>query len=152
MILRSLSSTQGQVSTWQKSLKKARRYLRKVIGLRTFEYRNGSGLYDGGRLSPRETVHFLVHMNRSKYRESFRNALAVAGKPGTLEKRLPGHKLKVIGKTGTLNNVSALSGYARSRSGRLLAFAVFMNDTNRATARMRKLQDRIAATIVDLHL
>jgi D-alanyl-D-alanine carboxypeptidase/D-alanyl-D-alanine-endopeptidase (penicillin-binding protein 4) len=152
MILRALSAKKGKQSTWTKSLELARKFFQDTVKLKHFKYRNGSGLYEGGTFSPRQVVQLLVYMNTSEHREPFRNSLAVAGRPGTLEKRLPKHKLRVIGKTGTLNNVSALSGYARSRSGRLLAFSILMNKTNRATLRMRKLQDRIAATIVDLHL
>ena len=144
--------TKDKPSTWKRSTTRVYRFLRETIGITGFEYRNGSGLYDGGRFSPRQVVKLLVHMDSSADREAFRNSLAVAGRPGTLEHRLTKYAMKVIGKTGTLNQASALSGYARSRSGRLLAFSVLMNKTNKATSRMRKIQDQIAATLVDMKL
>jgi D-alanyl-D-alanine carboxypeptidase/D-alanyl-D-alanine-endopeptidase (penicillin-binding protein 4) len=49
------------------------------------------------------------------------------------------------GKTGTLSNVSALSGYCRARSGDLYAFSILMNRVNPYGA--RKLQDRMAQAI-----
>ncbi|MEC8023832.1 MAG: D-alanyl-D-alanine carboxypeptidase/D-alanyl-D-alanine-endopeptidase [Myxococcota bacterium] len=152
MVLRAISMTKDKPATWERSTTRVHRFLRETIGINGFEYYNGSGLYDGGRFSPRQVVKLLVHMNSSADREAFRNSLAVAGRPGTLEYRLPKYALKVIGKTGTLNQASALSGYARSRSGRLLAFSILMNKTKKATARMRKIQDQIAAALVDINL
>ena len=54
-------------------------------------------------------------------------ALSVAGVNGTLARRLPALRGRVLGKSGTLDNVSALAGYVRAKSGRRYAFAVLMN-------------------------
>jgi serine-type D-Ala-D-Ala carboxypeptidase/endopeptidase (penicillin-binding protein 4) len=49
------------------------------------------------------------------------------------------------GKTGTLSNVSALSGYCTARSGELYAFSILMNGVYTPGARL--LQDRMAQAI-----
>ena len=49
------------------------------------------------------------------------------------------------GKTGTLSNVSALSGYCTARSGDLYAFSILMNGVYTSGARV--LQDRMAHAI-----
>jgi D-alanyl-D-alanine carboxypeptidase/D-alanyl-D-alanine-endopeptidase (penicillin-binding protein 4) len=49
------------------------------------------------------------------------------GANGTLARRLPELRGRVLGKSGTLDNVSALAGYVTARSGRRFAFAVLMN-------------------------
>jgi D-alanyl-D-alanine carboxypeptidase/D-alanyl-D-alanine-endopeptidase (penicillin-binding protein 4) len=54
-------------------------------------------------------------------------ALSVAGANGTLAHRLPKLRGRVLGKSGTLDNVSALAGYVTALSGRRFAFAVIMN-------------------------
>jgi serine-type D-Ala-D-Ala carboxypeptidase/endopeptidase (penicillin-binding protein 4) len=54
-------------------------------------------------------------------------ALSVAGENGTLARRLPALRGRVLGKSGTLDDVSALAGYVKARSGRRYAFAVLMN-------------------------
>jgi D-alanyl-D-alanine carboxypeptidase/D-alanyl-D-alanine-endopeptidase (penicillin-binding protein 4) len=54
-------------------------------------------------------------------------ALSVAGANGTLAHRLPALRGRVLGKSGTLDNVSALAGYVTARSGRRFSFAVLMN-------------------------
>ena len=54
-------------------------------------------------------------------------ALSVMGVNGTLAHRLPELRGRVLGKSGTLDNVSALAGYVTARSGRRFSFAVLMN-------------------------
>jgi len=44
------------------------------------------------------------------------------------------HFVEVVAKTGTLNFVSSLAGYARSRTGRDMAFAIFCGDVERRAA------------------
>ena len=93
----------------------------------------------------------LVYMNRHPHRDIYRGTLAVSGKDGTLKDRLGGrlYRARMVGKTGTLNNVSALSGYVRNRSGKRLAFSILMNRTGGATRLMRRVQDEIITHIVD---
>jgi D-alanyl-D-alanine carboxypeptidase/D-alanyl-D-alanine-endopeptidase (penicillin-binding protein 4) len=69
------------------------------------------------------------------------------GRTGTLEDRLE-HSYargRCRGKTGTLSDVSALSGYCRTRGGATVAFSILMNrvDVNGA----HDLQDRMVAAI-----
>jgi D-alanyl-D-alanine carboxypeptidase/D-alanyl-D-alanine-endopeptidase (penicillin-binding protein 4) len=57
----------------------------------------------------------------------------------------------VRAKTGTLAHVVTLAGYATTRSGRVLAFALFFDDlpeNRRNTA--RRLQDRLAIALASL--
>jgi len=155
MLLRGLVQPRTGPARWKAAKALVTRWLVETVGLKkgSFQYNNGSGLYDGGRFSPRQVVALLVHMNRHEHRQAYRDSLAVAGQDGTLANRLKGddYTRRIIGKTGTLNSVSALSGYARNRKGRLLAFSIIMNDTRKATPQMRKIQDRICALIVDSH-
>jgi D-alanyl-D-alanine carboxypeptidase/D-alanyl-D-alanine-endopeptidase (penicillin-binding protein 4) len=55
----------------------------------------------------------------------------------------------VRAKTGTLQGVSCLAGYAGAPGRSPLAFAIFMNGlTDAATAQARKAQDTIAEALV----
>ena len=75
----------------------------------------------------------------------FKKTLAVAGQPGTLERRLR-KRLKgaVFGKTGTLNEVVSLSGYLRSKHSGVLAFAIFINESNaERISKVRREIDRL---------
>ena len=77
---------------------------------------------------------------------AFRKSLAVAGRTGTLSGRMRGTAAegRCSAKTGTIDGVSALSGYCKSRSG-LVAFSILMNSINTTTA--RNAQDAMAAAI-----
>src|SRR5690606_39813201 len=59
--------------------------------------------------------------------------------------RVPPYRGNVFAKTGYLNGVTALSGYAKGRSGRLYAFSILING---AGAGQRHV-DAIVRTLID---
>ena len=59
-------------------------------------------------------------------------------------RRGPAHR-RCLGKTGTLSNVSALSGYCEARSGNTYAYSILMNGVYPIGA--RRLQDRMLQAI-----
>ena len=46
-------------------------------------------------------------------------------------------------KTGTLNFVSAISGFFQSKEGESFAFSILMNDLKCSNGRAKKIQDQI---------
>ena len=119
------------------------------LGLRP-QVSDGSGLSRANRTSPRQVVRMLERVAAGDARAAFRASLAVAGRSGTVRRRMRGtvaqDNCRV--KTGTLRDVSALAGYCRARDGRDIAFALLMNRVNPSGA--RALQDRIAVAIARL--
>jgi D-alanyl-D-alanine carboxypeptidase/D-alanyl-D-alanine-endopeptidase (penicillin-binding protein 4) len=108
---------------------------------------DGSGLSRADRASPYRLVRLLLDMQKREEYPAFFDSLSVAGRDGTLKPRMrrgPARS-RCRGKTGTLSNVSALSGYCRARSGQTYAFSFLMNGTNTSTA--RAVQDRMAQAI-----
>jgi D-alanyl-D-alanine carboxypeptidase/D-alanyl-D-alanine-endopeptidase (penicillin-binding protein 4) len=89
---------------------------------------DGSGLDVGDRVTCDLLVAALDHQGPSS---ALAADLPVAGKTGTLRKRLRGTAAEgnVRAKTGTLNEVSALAGFAHTASGEDLTFAVLVNGT-----------------------
>ena len=77
-----------------------------------------------------------------------RPTLPVAGLDGTLEKRLRGTAAfgNVRAKTGTVNRVSTLAGYATSGEGHDIAFCI-INQGLRSAAAAREMQDRVCIAI-----
>lgn len=77
--------------------------------------------------------------------------LPVSGVDGSLATRLTGPKVKgrIHAKTGSLNHVSALSGYADPRKGPQLTFSIFVNNANPDSSIQRELIDKICAVLVD---
>jgi len=53
-------------------------------------------------------------------------------------------------KTGTLNDVSALSGYLHTLSDRLVAFSMLFDETPRRAWRYRSVQDDIAEILANI--
>ena len=122
------------------------------VGKKGFTSFNGSGLYDGNEITPRQIVQLLDYMaDRPSYPE-FAAALAVAGRDGSLGKRLGGKSTRstLRAKTGTLNKVTALSGYMKTKSGRTLAFSILINDPPVYAWKLRRVQDELAEALAGL--
>ncbi len=98
---------------------------------------DGLQLYDGSGLTRdnRATCALLdAVIQRNGVDGTIAKGLARPGQPGTLDDRLLAEPLRsaVAAKTGTLNDVTALSGWLRTTSGRPLAFSTLQNPAGRA--------------------
>lgn len=111
---------------------------------------DGSGLSREDRAAPREVVDMLTAIVGRDEFDEFETSLAIAGIDGTLSKRMRGTpaQRRCNGKTGTLSNVSTLSGYCTTAGGSRVAFAILQNVIAPFTARAQ--QDRLVATIAAL--
>lgn len=117
---------------------------------------DGSGLSRHNLVSPHATVQLLRYMwshpDRAM-RRAFLESLPMGGRDGTLEYRFRGNApagRNVRAKTGTLSNVSALSGYVTTRAGIPLAFSIMcINHTTRGS-NVRRAQDRIVNALAQL--
>jgi len=108
---------------------------------------DGSGLSRADRTTPRQVVHLLEAMHGQEVAGAFEGSLAVAGRTGTIRRRMRGTAAqdRCRAKTGTLIGVSALAGLCESAGGHTIAFAMLMNRTS--LARAHGVQDRVAAAI-----
>lgn len=117
---------------------------------------DGSGLSRKNLVSPRAMTRLLEHMWVEADPESssaFYDSLPKGGEEGTLEYRfLNGAPAQgvVRAKTGTLSNVSALSGYLKSESGTPLSFVIFCNHHLAETEEVRDAQDAIVNALVQM--
>lgn len=89
---------------------------------------DGSGLSYRDKLSPRSLVAAL-RIGRGSFRigPELTAALPIANGDGTLEKRVEGAPGRVRAKTGLLNRVTSLSGYAELPDGEVAVFSVLTN-------------------------
>ena len=108
---------------------------------------DGSGLSRSNRTSPRQVVRLLTGMDASEAAIPFDQSLAVAGRNGTLDRRMRGTAAqdRCRAKTGTLRDVSALAGFCDTTGGERVAFAFLMNGVWPASARAR--QDRMTVAL-----
>jgi D-alanyl-D-alanine carboxypeptidase/D-alanyl-D-alanine-endopeptidase (penicillin-binding protein 4) len=114
---------------------------RSHIDTKGLVLKNGSGLFDANRVSPRVLAETLAASYREPAISSEMVAqLAVGGVDGTLHKRFSklAARRAVRAKTGTLNNVVALSGYVFGPAGRPpVAFSIIAEGLSAAEARVR---------------
>lgn len=111
-----------------------------------FDIVEGSGLSRYNAVNSDLYVRLLKYMyDDVKTFNYFYNSLSIAGKDGTLKNRMVGTEAEknVHAKTGTLNSVSALSGYAVTRDNELLIFYIDMNGFNGSANSERYKQDQI---------
>jgi len=109
---------------------------------------DGSGLARTDLVTPRGLAALLAAMDRHPAASAFRASLPIAGRDGTLEKRMRGTAAEgsVSAKTGTLSLVNALAGYVVTRGGDRLAFAFFVNNNaGRGREAVKALDDAAAA-------
>jgi D-alanyl-D-alanine carboxypeptidase/D-alanyl-D-alanine-endopeptidase (penicillin-binding protein 4) len=120
----------------------------RAAGIDTFDLSliDGSGLSPQNLASPRAVVRWLEALERNPSTQgALRAGLPEPGKAGTLEQRfgaLPA-AAKVNAKTGSLTNVTALSGYVTTREGETLVFSMLTNGARRSVSAMRIAEERL---------
>jgi len=128
-------------------------FVRAGIDTSRIQLIDGSGLSRMNLVTAEMTGQILDyawnHPN-PRVREAFFDSLPVGGTDGTLENRLSDPKLigRVHAKTGTVSNVSTLSGYVRSDSGVTYDFVIMANYFTVRTSVVRDAQDSIVQMIV----
>jgi len=113
---------------------------------------DGSGLSKENRLTALAVTE-LLRVMRERHGDGFVQTLAAAGQEGSLAKRLRGTAAegRVWGKTGYVLGTSALSGYVRAKSGRMIVFSILMNDVPWGELwKARLAQDKVCLRLVEM--
>jgi len=97
---------------------------------------DGSGLSRGDRSSPAEIVDLLRDVWRTPVGRGLAASLPTVGVEGTVQYLgvRTAARGRCIAKTGTLDGVTNLAGYCRTRAGRDVAFALMVDGPSNATA------------------
>jgi D-alanyl-D-alanine carboxypeptidase/D-alanyl-D-alanine-endopeptidase (penicillin-binding protein 4) len=91
---------------------------------------DASGLSRHNLVTPVSLVQLYTYMaKQSRYADVWRNALPVGGIDGTLRRRFADTVAanNVRAKTGTIDQVSGLSGYVTTAAGEKLVFSIIVN-------------------------
>jgi D-alanyl-D-alanine carboxypeptidase/D-alanyl-D-alanine-endopeptidase (penicillin-binding protein 4) len=138
--------------TWANGAEEARLWLsERGIPLDGCVIDDGSGLSKENRLTALAVTE-LLRVMRERHGDGFVQTLAAAGQEGSLAKRLRGTAAegRVWGKTGYVLGTSALSGYVRARSGRMIVFSILMNDVPWGELwKARLAQDKVCLRLVE---
>ncbi len=151
-IFKTLSLEKTGRGTWDGALTLTRQFLASM-GLEPsrFDIHDGSGLSANNKVAAGDLVRFLKAMNVHPQGSAWRETLAVSGGPeGSLRSRLLDSVTRgqVQAKTGTLNGVSTLAGYAVASSGKTYAFAILLNGPGVSESRGHAYQDRLVRALV----
>lgn len=103
-------------------------WMTERLGARNASFVDHSGLGVGSRLRPQDMTRALVAAGPDGTLRTLMRDIAMLDAAGNV---IADHPMRVVAKTGTLNFVSTLAGYARLPSGRDLAFAIFCADMDR---------------------
>ncbi len=137
---------------WREGTTAVGEFLRSFgVPAASFRLADGSGMSRGNQLSPHQMTRLLRHMWFHRWGSEFVHSLPYGGENnGGWKRRFAGapYQGNVYAKTGTLADVSSLSGYARAVSGRVYAFSILLNQT-RSNEEAHREQDRIVKAIVD---
>lgn len=156
MLLKTMGATaKGSPGTWAKGAAAIEDFLAAEVGIPrgSLVLQNGSGLNDTNRVSARQLVNLLAWVHeRSRIAPELLASLPIAGVDGTTRNRLGGTLAqgRVRAKTGTLHNVTALSGIADAVGGKQYAFAILVNDYPGSVSAVLPRVDAIGAALASV--
>jgi D-alanyl-D-alanine carboxypeptidase/D-alanyl-D-alanine-endopeptidase (penicillin-binding protein 4) len=152
MALRAVARARRRIGSREAGIAEEQAFLDELgIDRGSYTFADGSGLSRLDMVTPTAVVRLLAHMYGSAAREAWVSLLPVAGQDGTLHARFAGTAQagRIFAKTGTLSHVAALSGYARRRDGKMLAFSILVNNYNGPAGDLRAAIDRVCALIIE---
>ncbi len=103
----------------------------KGLPVKNIYINDASGLSRDNRLTTNLTALFLHKMRYSRDFQFYKSSLSILGTRGTLSNRMKYSKVanRFFGKTGTLSNVFALSGYLY-KNDEIIAISIIQNSSN----------------------
>lgn len=152
LALRAVAKVQRGIGSREAGIAELQEFLAEVgVEEAEFDITDGSGLSRLNLVAPFAIVKLLRFVYSSPQRDNWLSVLPVGGEDGTLSARFVGSAAagRVYAKTGTLSHVSALSGYARKASGKMLVFAILVNNYRGSSLEIRATIDQICNLLVE---
>jgi serine-type D-Ala-D-Ala carboxypeptidase/endopeptidase (penicillin-binding protein 4) len=154
ILVKSMGKKNNSQGTWDNGLVEETSVLKSQFGVDTSKLRfvDGSGLSTYNGTSTQRTTDLLIELQQQPWFDTWYNSLPVAGNPdplvgGTLRARMQNTAAanNLRAKTGTLDSVSAMSGYVTSADGERLVFSI-MEDHFLASS-PKPLEDAIGVAL-----
>jgi D-alanyl-D-alanine carboxypeptidase/D-alanyl-D-alanine-endopeptidase (penicillin-binding protein 4) len=147
-LVKDLSAAAGGAGTTSAGAAVVAKTITELLGIHP-RVVDGSGLSEADRTSVYEVTDMLAELQPTPVGAILRGSMAVAGRTGTLAKRMrsTGAAGRCQGKTGTLTGYSNLVGYCQAANGHLLAFA-FFND-GISTTLAHTIQDHMTISLAN---
>lgn len=115
----------------------------KSIPCQNCSFNDGSGLSRRNVVSADAEARLLAEAAETQFAAEFKNSFPIAGKDGTLRKRMKKTPAEgnLCAKTGTHKNVSALAGYVTTHDGERLVFSFIFNGN--AVHQYKQIENKI---------
>lgn len=137
--------------TMDEGLKIVRKFIEEQIGIKKSEYvlENVSGFTRKNQFSARQLVNMLLWArNHFRIGTEYFQSLPVSGVDGTLEKRMKSVTGQVRAKTGLLNGVVGLAGFAETLSEHEVYIFAFIYNGGKDETLIKSKFDELAESIV----
>jgi D-alanyl-D-alanine carboxypeptidase/D-alanyl-D-alanine-endopeptidase (penicillin-binding protein 4) len=125
----------------------------KAVGIEDGEVvlSDGSGLSRDDLVTPRAVIQLLRYTSQQPWGADYIATFPIAGVDGTLENRMKdtAASSRVLAKTGSLEHVRAMSGYATTVHGEHLVFTIFGNNNSQHGHDATAAVDAIAVAMVE---
>ncbi len=153
VLAKAMGKIQYGEGSWDAGLQVMRDYTESLgLDVNEWLFEDASGMSHANKVTSAQLTELLYLVRTAPWYGAFAQGLPVAGVSdrfvgGTLRNRLTAAPAKgnVVAKTGSLDNVSALAGYAQTKDGETLIFSVLTQDHASSTI---PVLDRIATAIV----
>jgi len=156
MLVKEMGKVTQNLGTWEAGLETEKRVLTQLgVDINNMVFRDGSGISHLNTTQANTVTQLLYRAQLQEWFPAFYKALPVAGEKekiigGTLRKRMTKSSLKqkVIAKTGTLTNVSSISGYMQTKSGENVIFSIVINHLQ-DDKEVKKVEDKILTVMLN---
>lgn len=124
----------------------------KKIGVNSDEIKivDGSGVSKNNLMSADFMTNYLVALSQIPDFDLYKSILPTAGE-GTLANRMLYFKDNLRAKTGTLADISAITGYLTSKSGKTYAFDIMINDAKTSPSDKKMLEEYILRAVYNYY-
>lgn len=132
MLVKEMGKVVHDEGSWEKGLEVVETEMQKLgLNTHTLTIRDGSGISHMNMIPANEISKLLHAVQEEPWFDTYLNALPESGASermigGTLRYRMDGQNVQA--KTGTIDGVSALSGYVKTTQGEKLIFSIMQNN------------------------
>jgi serine-type D-Ala-D-Ala carboxypeptidase/endopeptidase (penicillin-binding protein 4) len=126
----------------------------KGVDLKGFIMKDGSGLSQENRVSPRHLASIMrAFMDDSLY-DVFYNTLPLAGRSGTISKIFKGTVAEnnLRAKSGYMRGMRSYTGYVKNKNNRILTFGIIVNGHTATPDKMRSMLEKIMVLIAETEI
>jgi len=151
-IFKTLAAEKGKEGSWPEAVRLEKDFLGSMgLNPEHYDLHDGSGLNPANRVAAADIVLFLRKMAVSPLAEDWVSTLAVSGGgDGTLRHRFRDRAVRgrVFAKTGSLDHVNSLAGYATAASGKNYVFAIVLNGRRVNDGTGHAFEDRVLRALL----